>query len=292
LKQYKGAVFFVDLLGIGALTKKQLKLTNVDYTAFNLSKNQETEQFLCAKLLMNFRKILRSLKSSHPSVEVAQLSDCAFIWSKDVLAVMNAACDLMWHSTRQGLLCRGGLAYGEIVEPDKVGKSIGQFIVGEAVTKAVELESLGKGCRIFSDIEFPTQLSKSNPSLQLLFSPIKNPLNGTIVDEYKWYMHQKLTLPLFSSSEDKKKAAIDLIELVTLLKHSTKFNWNASSKEGEIHLAVSIETISTATKLFIPTLDYCFNAEYLFGHLTNHRKNSLQEKFYAQYKQQIEHMHL
>jgi hypothetical protein len=79
MRQYQGAVFFVDILGIGALTRGRVTLLTEDYEAHGIksSKNKNTH-FFSAKLLIKFRKILNNLKNNK-DIQVAQLSDCAFI---------------------------------------------------------------------------------------------------------------------------------------------------------------------------------------------------------------------
>ena len=122
------------------------------------------------------RRCLRDARYEFKTVNMAQLSDCAFIWSTDVRSLVNASRSLMWSCTRRGLLCRGGIAFGEIVEPDKEDRTIGRFVVGEAVTKAAGLERVGKGCRIFSDVDLPSNLHECLCQ-HAPFVALKNPLD-------------------------------------------------------------------------------------------------------------------
>lgn len=286
MKQYTGAVLFVDILGIGALTKNKVELTDTDYDAFQISKEHKSAQIFCAHLLIRFRSILAKTNKNNPSINIAQLSDCAFIWSNDAISVLNAARKIMFQAIQCGILIRGGIAYGEIVEPDKVNRSIGNFILGEAATKAAGIESAGKGCRIFSDLELPSALSSINPSLQYLFTPLKSPLDGAIVDEFKWYLPDDFGLISTKPKSYRRKCAHDLLELISLLKHSPWFNWNASSKDGEIQLALGIESISAATKNLLNTEDFCFTVEYLIGGLGN-RNEGTHEKILRKYKDEV-----
>jgi hypothetical protein len=269
LKQYKGAVFFVDLLGIGALTQKKIKLTEIDYVAFGLKIDQQSEQFFCAQLLIKFRSVLAKIKKENTKVNIAQLSDCAFVWSEDVASVVDAARKIMYLAIRSGILLRGGLAYGDIVEPNKINHRIGHFILGEASTKAVKLESAGKGCRIFSDSELPSELT--NSFSQYLFSPLKSPLDGAIVDEFKWYLPEDYANLKSKSNKQKREIMHDLLELISLLKYSENFNWNASTHEGALQLSLGIESISSITKEIINCEDYFFSSEFLVNALNNRR---------------------
>ena len=82
MRQYQGAVFFVDILGIGALTRGRVTLLPEDYEAHGIkSSKNRNEHYFSAKLLIKFRKVLNNLKKNK-DIKVAQLSDCAFIWSE------------------------------------------------------------------------------------------------------------------------------------------------------------------------------------------------------------------
>ena len=154
MKEYSGAVFFVDILGFGALTQGKVDIAEEDLLAhrFSFEKNFSEHQF-SAKLLLKFRRILTICSEGKNKVKVAQLSDCAFIWSEDTSLVINVAREIMWKSLLGGILCRGGLAYGQIVEPDKINTKLGMFVCGGAVTDAVKLEESGKGARVFINSE-------------------------------------------------------------------------------------------------------------------------------------------
>ena len=80
MKEYSGAVFFVDILGVGALTQGKIDITEEDFLAhrFSFEKNFSEHQF-CAKLLVKFRRILTNATERKKKIKVAQLSDCAFI---------------------------------------------------------------------------------------------------------------------------------------------------------------------------------------------------------------------
>src|SRR5688572_16342048 len=137
MRQYKGAVCFLDLLGVGALTQKRIKLRDSDYEAHSSTGKLgiRSEQGFCANLLIKFRKVLLDVASVDRDVQVAQLSDSAFIWSRKPLELLGAVAQCMRAAVKQGLLCRGGIAFGDIIEPDSVNSRIGAFIAGEAATK-------------------------------------------------------------------------------------------------------------------------------------------------------------
>lgn len=123
--------FFVDILGVGALTQGKIEISENDFLAHNFGYNSGfSEHQFCAKLLLKFRRILISATQHVKNIKVAQLSDCAFIWSEDPNLVVNVARDIMWKTVLGGILCRGGLASGQIVEPDKINTKLGMFICG------------------------------------------------------------------------------------------------------------------------------------------------------------------
>lgn len=282
MRQYKGAVFFVDMLGIGALTQKKVPLTDMDYKAWGISSaSKKNEQVFCAKLLMKFRACLAEVKGRRRKVHVAQLSDCAFVWSNDVAAVVQSAQGLMWLLARAGLLCRGGISYGDIVEPDKVAKSMGHFVLGAAATNAVDLEKKGKGFRIFAD-QALVRKSEARRVYPVAFSHLKNPLDGSVVNEFQWYLQDDPA----SKNADVKTNVRDLLELISLLRYSPLFNWNASGL-GMQQLDCSIESTSAAAVLIGQGIGYRFATQHMLNVL-NDRTSSNQRRFLKMWLAELE----
>lgn len=286
MKQYSGAVFFVDMLGIGALTQGKVPLSAVELDPWKVPVDgQSGHQLLAAKLLTQFRTSLRKMRS-RCAVKVAQLSDCAFIWSPEADSVALAARVLMTNLTLSGLLCRGGMAYGQIVEPSKVDRSLGSFILGDAVTRAAGLESRGKGCRIFCDREIAHQTLELGADAED-FAPLKNPLDGAIVDEFRWYIVPKQGA---LTSDANLERAISLVNLVTMLRHSPRFSWNTATLEGRVQVACSVEAISAVTRLFVPTDDYVYNAEYMIDYGDVKRSDVLRAKMLKRFTLEVRSM--
>lgn len=241
MKEYTGAVFFVDILGIGALTQEKIKISKDDFTAhkFNYEESFSNHQF-CAKLLLKFRRILTLSTANIKKIKVAQLSDCAFIWSEDPNMVINVARDIMWRSLTSGILCRGGIARGQIVEPDKINRKLGMFICGGAVSDAVGLEGSGKGARVFIN---PDLVPEADKIPDTAFTPRKSHIDFKMVDEFKWYNYQNdISSPHYRPDKEEKIAGI--ISLISMLMYSPKYSWNDSSDLGRAQLASSIEIIS------------------------------------------------
>ena len=241
MREYEGAVLFVDLLGVGELTSgESITITSADYSAIRAPKrNRVSNQTYCALLLSIFRRNLRSVRQRR--LKIAQLSDCAFIWSKDPNLVLTAARRLMWRNLKSGLLCRAGLSYGQIVEPVKVDKQIGQFVCGDAVTRSANLERQGKGARIFVDTELPGLVGLDYPVDA--FSDLRNASDYRKIDEFKWFTYQVAPSD-FPSPTGAVAAINDIIGLIALLWHSPRYRWNASVIAGRLQMGSTIERLS------------------------------------------------
>lgn len=279
MKQYSGAVLFIDMLGIGALTQGRIPLTEAEHTPWSVGPAMKgRHQLLGAKLLMQFRRSLVHTQKTCPLVKVAQLSDCAFLWSSDPVVVVNAAREVMWHATRAGLLCRAGLAYGQIVEPNKVNHSLGQFILGDAVTSAVCFEGSGKGARVFCDMGIAHEVLAQCHFKVGPFAPLKNPLDGSIIDEFRWYMLPAPVEKHNNKIQQPRQVALALVDLLTILRYSPRLNWNSRSPEGRLQIACTIEAVSKLIADYVPSNDYTFTVEYLMEGMEAERSNELQIK--------------
>jgi hypothetical protein len=288
MRQYQGAVCFLDLLGMGALTRNQIKLVASDYDAHLLSKSAiRTEQGFCANLLIKFRRVLLATVKEHPEIQIAQLSDSAFLWSPDILSLMKAVSLCMRLCVRDGLFCRGGVSFGDIIEPGKVNSRIGAFVLGEAVTNAVMAEGSGKGCRVFADLAFSrkalvhSRLFHTSPIFGL-----RNPLDGSITDEFRWYVLGDRNPRSDKEGEWRRLAAFDLLEMVSLLKYSPMFRWNVATSGGEVHVAASIEALSTCISAYAGSSDYAFGVTTLIGFL-NSRRKGLAEQVLTKWRNEV-----
>ncbi|WP_312716763.1 hypothetical protein, partial [Sphingobacterium multivorum] len=202
--------------------------------------------------LAKFRDLLSTLGSEKKSIKITQLSDCAFIWSENISDVLTFCSRFMHESVNNGILCRGGLAYGEIIETNQSHK-LGRFILGDAVTQAAKLEELSKGCRILMNEEIPHELFHQNEELSNkifpLFQPFDNTIDYTVYDEFKWYMAPPLTyknqinLSALTFQDMVGHTKVRL-KLANKLRCSPKFNWNSKSMAGKAQLIPSIRFLS------------------------------------------------
>jgi hypothetical protein len=252
ITKYDGAVFFVDLLGMTALTNNLITLENKDYECWLSQYGLEyTNQYLAASLLADFRKILIELNEQFDSVTVSQLSDCAFVWSKNITDIVVFSSQFMTKAISSGLLCRGGLTYGEIIETNQ-NHELGRFIVGKAVTDAAKLEGIAKGSRVLIDKDFPNYLNEFDSNFAgrtiPLFVPFINPLDYQEYDEFKWYLCPNLTHNVSNLSimsfEEKRSLTKKRLKLANIVRCSPKFSWNSKSKEGLVQVKATINFIA------------------------------------------------
>ncbi|ECG8591913.1 hypothetical protein FNI11_19585 [Salmonella enterica subsp. salamae] len=283
MKIYQGAVLYIDILGISALTKNEINITDTDFSVHNFTtKSRKTEQVFCAKLLMKFRRILKEVLNS--DIHVAQLSDCAFIWSKKTDVVLEAARKIMWSTIKEGILCRGGISYGEIVEPDKTNKKLGQFVCGKAVTNSAKLEHTGKGTRIFLDDSIPRNCScivQENA-----FCVQKNPTDCTSINEFRWWLFpENISTLSHENISDRKRRLCSLMDLISSLRHSPLFRWNSETIFGRQQIASTIDRISHDANELQSVHDYKFEYDSIINNLNIRDEksyNSLRDIYFGE----------
>lgn len=257
MKTYNAAVFFIDILGFSFLTKGQIQgITEKDYESWGVDSSVEHPySYLAATILIEFRDALLSLKNQVPGLNVAQISDCAFIWSADVVELLKGVHKLMWTMVKEkGILCRGGLSYGEIVTIDNSNNELGAFVVGDAVSRAAKNESKLKGPRITMDMEFPRAIwnhSADAKSIEYishdLFHEIQSEINMDVVDEYRWYLcddefiKSQTCPPNYNQRIEVTKKRLTL---ASVLKFHPKMGWNSRGKDGLVHLQAGVQAIS------------------------------------------------
>ena len=283
LQKKNGAVFFVDILGFAALTQNKIELDDKDYAAWNIPQHltKHDNQVLAATILVEFREILFKCQASYPDVTIAQLSDCAFIWSENIRDVIIVACNIMRECVKNGILCRGGLSCGEIIETSQ-NNSLGRLILGEAVSNAARLEQSGaKGMRIMMNQEVPGFLydydKKFYNQMAVLFQPFENPLDYKVYDELKWYYVPIMNkdIPELRNVERSYivEATKERIKLAGYLRLHPRFSWNSKNEEGKTQLISSIRFIAANEKTI-------FNIHHWFdwNNLVDKRSNATFEK--------------
>ncbi len=276
MKEYTGAVLFVDILGISALTTSEKPLvTDQDFQAlFTRPKKVGGNQLFCARLLSQFRSNLHECKMN--DLKIAQLSDCAFLWSRNESLVVQAARKIFLKNTNTGILARGGMTFGQIIEPEKTRISLGQFICGNAVTRAAQLESMGKGARVFIDREIGGRRVDGISSSA--FEGMPNSSDYRMIDEFLWF-----SCPAeFSDHAEKIARLKGLVSLLVGFKSCPSFRWNAASLHGRIHLGATIERLCKAVtelceavKVHLP--HFAMQTSELFQEMYKDEQYSIQE---------------
>ncbi|RYE24006.1 MAG: hypothetical protein EOP45_06270 [Sphingobacteriaceae bacterium] len=260
LTDYKGAVVFIDLLGFGALTNGKIELRDDDIAPWlEGTGDPYNHHYLAAHLLVELRALLQELCRQFKDLKVAQLSDCFFAWSQHTDQVVRFTHLFMHKAIKRGLLCRGGMAYGQIIETER-NHRLGRLILGDAVTKAVGLEKHAKGARLLTEPELITALYEQNSKLSMqmtgFFEMFENPLDYLGYDEFRWYLADDLKkLPDYGSQfckpEEKFQYTKNRLGLDTLLIHSPKFSWNARNEQGLVHLKATSNFLSASGLLDI-----------------------------------------
>lgn len=287
LQKKNGVVFFVDILGFAALTQNKIKLDEADYAAWNIPHHlhKHDNQALAATILVEFRNVLLKYQESFPDVTIAQLSDCAFVWSENIRDVIIVACNLMREFVKNGILCRGGLSCGEIIETSQ-NNSIGRLILGEAVSNAARLEQSGaKGMRIMMNQEVPGFLYDYDKDfhnrMEVLFQPFENPLDYKVYDELKWYYipEMNINIPELRNVEINYKieATRERIKLAGYLRLHPKFSWNAKNEEGKNQLISSIRFIAANEKTIF-NVHHWFDWSNLVEQRSNDSFNKMKER--------------
>lgn len=276
MKEYTGAVLFVDILGISALTTSEKPLvTDQDFKALSTRpKKFGGNQLFCARLLSKFRSNLHECKMN--GLKIAQLSDCAFLWSENESLVVQAARKLFLKNTNTGIFARGGMTFGQIIEPEKARISLGQFICGNAVTRAAQLEGMGKGARVFIDREIGgRRVTGISPSA---FEGMPNPSDYRMIDEFIWF-----SCPAeFSDHAEKITRLKELVSLLVRFKSCPSFRWNAASSQGRVHLGATIERLCKAAtnlceEVKVQPPYFAMQTSELFQEMYNDEQYSVQE---------------
>lgn len=257
MKQSKSGVFFIDILGFSALTKGQIKgIKKEDYRAWGLKASQFNHSFLSAKIILEFRSVLKLLKKKYHKIKIGQLSDCAFVWSDDIVLLMQAVHFMMWTMVGQkGILCRGGVSYGDIIEIDRVDHKLGAFIVGNAATNAVKNEGRLKGPRITMDLSvmdiLQQQMCEVSAAMLMahdLFHNIESMIDMNQVDEYRWYLCDDDIIASTAMGMLDKGRKIELtkqrLKLANVLRFHPRMGWNARSEEGLLQLKAGVKSLT------------------------------------------------
>ena len=155
----------------------------------------------------------------------------------------------------KGVLCRGGLSYGNIVEIDDVDYELGAFIVGNPATNAVKNEGRLKGPRVTMDLTITDKIQESfrkdSLVMQLshdLFHNIESMIDMNQVDEYRWYLFDDDIITSSSIGIIDLNTRIQLtkqrLKLANVLQFHPRMRWNTLSEDGRIQLKAGIKSLT------------------------------------------------
>lgn len=250
-----GTVVFVDILGFGALTQNAIKPSNPCYHAWG-EVGAFDPYILATRILSTFRDVLSESDANYSDVSFAQLSDGAFIWGQNTSRVFEAAVEVMQALVKKGVLCRAGGATGTYIEPETADAHLGRFILGEAVTRAVCIESQGKGMRFWCDEASFDAINSSTRSPLKPILRVSNPMEYNEAFEIVWHMPIKrdwLAIPhedpIAANAEANDFLEIFFENLANLVANP-RFIWNEESNQGRIHIEASIEAMLAHLKQY------------------------------------------
>lgn len=287
---HKGAVCYIDLLGFSYLTNllenkeiyndeskeksfaektvKELTLSDFrllnDYLKFNNNENDlldtsktksqsisEWAYNIVDSNLKKFHEIVEKNCATYQNVEYTAISDSMFIVSENSDEILFILANVFRESIKSGILLRAGLAYGTYYS---VKTHISSFnVYGTAVTDAVTYEQYGKGCRIFTDSDFPSTCKSFCNENSSLFCSYKNYKDYSTLDCFEWMMMKDdyvlsasdfFDFNLSQNHEKTINLLCDNLEVYSNLRFSPKFNWNSKTSQGAEQLGASIEYIS------------------------------------------------
>lgn len=284
-ESYNGAVCYIDLLGFSYLTKlldnyeildkntedlkfedkkvKDISLcelrqlfeyignNNAESIPKNITSVSDWAFNIVDATIHRLHEVIEKACVDYQNVEYSVFSDSVFIISENADDILFVLSYVFRECVKSGILLRAGLAYGKYY---KVHTHISPLTVyGPAVTRAVDYEKKGKGCRIFTDSDFPINCKVFSEKKCNVFRDYKNYQNYSNIDCFEWLMiKDKYVLnqsDLYLINSNYSKPIISLLEdnliIFCNILCSTKFQWNVSTEEGLEQVACSIEYISS-----------------------------------------------
>lgn len=305
-EKHFGAVCYIDLLGFSYLTKlldsldfiektdstknnildkkvRDLSISDYrDLISFSniFDESEDDEDIFEKKSDYAFCIIDSRLKKFHEVideqcnkfvVEWSVISDSVFLFCENTDNLLFATSNIFRESIKNGILLRAGLCSGLYY---KVETSLGaKNVYGPAVTKAVENESKGKGCRIFTDDITPSKTEKICRQNPYIFYPYSDYKNFEKLDVFEWLLLKgdyvfssydfsclkecvlkikdklsqnsdvdSLLQITFKNYEEKRvwDLITDNILIYSILSYSDLFDWNKESNEGKKQLQASL----------------------------------------------------
>jgi len=233
----KGSVCYIDLLGFSYLTDHSY---------------DDNNKIIINRYVSCLHNIIHKAIFG-TNINTSVISDAVFLYSENECdKLMLALPSIFRQCIANGILLRAGLSYGEYsITKTELSEN---NIYGEAVTRAVKLEKNGKGCRIFIDEEIPSRCSKTFPYNPEIFRPYRNYADYSYIDVFEWpliyenyYYNPVNSYNIdFEPTSDLANLVFENYKLSIYLKFSPDFLWNVQTDEGLLHVAVSVEYITSS----------------------------------------------
>ncbi|OIQ51141.1 hypothetical protein BerOc1_03086 [Pseudodesulfovibrio hydrargyri] len=277
------AVAYLDIIGFGALTNKSVQ---VEEHPFLRGKCDNKNLMLSIELVKKYRKIVQEVSRKY-RLGYSLLSDSAFLWTQKADDMLYALPDLMWRLLSVGILCRGGLSYGETVCENKKSQS-SKFLVGDAVTRAVKLEASGKGARIFMDTDFPSEITGYCFGRKKVFCPLTLCTDFSVIDEFKWYrLAGRRGMDCSDGCGECARSLTAKLSLAVIrLRWSPLFAWNAVSKEGRVQLGATTHVLSETLDNFLQGESFSVSSD-CFQAMSPDRRRGMVKRVYSIYKKHV-----
>lgn len=252
------AVAYLDILGVGALTQNQVIISTHPKLP---AKPVDSNMALAFYLMNSFYNAIGEMQKKY-GVTFSILSDSAFIWSEDPLAVAKSVAHINHKLIHSGVMCRSGLTYGDFAL-DLNTTTGTQIVAGDAVSKAVALEKSGKGIRCFIDQDFPKCLPERIHKCYLssqLFTPAYNYAQFSVVDVFNWHLMPYMCDMSRCDNRCKTFIREKVFLAMQRLLHSPLYSWNDCTPSGRTHLAGTISNLANSLDHF--TNDNTYNIPF------------------------------
>lgn len=254
-----GCICYLDLLGMSYFTKVE---------------EDSITMYYIEKLIENYHMVIEDNIKDNSYIKYTVISDSVFLYLEceeseyeKILLFLITISSIFRNLINNEILIRVGISFGNfyIKETELNEKNI----YGEAVTEVVNLESIGKGVRVFANsklIDIFNSLTNNLFYLKNLFEEY-NSINYENTFAFNWslILNKKIIsinnneVLFYNNGIEKLILDIELkIELIknnsTIIENFDKedlFKMNKSNREGELHLQISkkyLEIINSKIK--------------------------------------------
>ena len=243
-----GCICYLDLLGMSYFTKVEEDSFTMDYIE---------------KLIVDYHVVIENNINENIDIKYTVISDSVFLYLEckeseyeKILLFLITISSIFRDLIKKEILIRAGISFGNFYM--KNTKLNDKNIYGEAVTKAVNLESTGKGARIFANSKLIDIFNSPTNNLFYLKNLFEeyNSINYENTFAFNWSLifNKKIIFlnnneVLFYNNNGIEKLILDVELKRELIKNNSaiienfdkedSFKMNKSNREGELHLIIS-----------------------------------------------------